>query len=103
MNIERDVSLADYSTMGLGGRARYLAAIESKQDLTEAINFATQNKLKILMVGSGSNIVWKDEGFDGLLLVSRVRGFEVESENDEGVDILVGAGENWDLVVDRAV
>jgi UDP-N-acetylmuramate dehydrogenase len=103
MTIERDVSLTNYSTMGLGGQAKYLATIESKEDLIEAINFALQNKLKVLMVGDGSNIVWQDSGFDGLLLICGVRGFEVESENDEGADILIGAGENWDLVVDRAV
>jgi len=103
MNISRDVSLASYSTMGLGGNAKYLATIESKEDLIEALSFANQNRLKIYMIGGGSNIVWRDEGFDGLLLVNKVRGFEVESEDDEGADILIGAGENWDLVVDRAV
>ncbi len=103
MNIERNVSLANYSTMRLGGQAKYLAVIESKEDLIEALNFANQNELKTLMVGTGSNIVWKDEGFDGLLLVCKVRGFDVENENDDGADILIGAGENWDLVVDRAV
>ena len=103
MNIQRDVSLSDYSTMGLGGIAEYLAEVESCQDLIEALNFANQNRLKIYMVGGGSNIVWKDEGFKGLILVNKIRGFEVESEDDEGADILIGAGENWDLVVDRAV
>ncbi|MEI9913404.1 MAG: FAD-binding protein [Candidatus Saccharibacteria bacterium] len=65
----------------------------------EALNFATQNKLATLMIGDGSNIVWRDEGFDGLLLVCRIRGFEIESEDDQGADILIGGGENWDLVV----
>ncbi len=51
------------------------------------------------MIGDGSNIVWRDEGFDGLLLVCRIRGFEIESEDDQGADILIGGGENWDLVV----
>lgn len=89
--------------MGLGGQARYLAYIESKEDLIEALVFARDNKLKTLMIGGGSNIIWRDSGFNGLLLVCRIRGFEVESENDKGADILIGAGEDWDLVVDRTV
>ncbi len=103
MKVESNVSLATCSTMGLGGNASYLAVIETKEDLIEAMNYASQNKLNVLVVGDGSNIVWRDDGFNGLLLVCRIRGFEVESEDDEGADILIGAGENWDLVVDRAV
>jgi len=89
--------------MGLGGRARYLAAVESRQDLIEALNFASLNKLRTLMIGGGSNIIWRDEGFNGLVLVCKIRGFEIESENDNGADILIGGGEDWDLVVDRIV
>ncbi|MHB1865203.1 MAG: UDP-N-acetylmuramate dehydrogenase [Candidatus Saccharimonadales bacterium] len=103
MNIETNVSLADYSTMKLGGRTKYLAVINTKQDLIEAINYASQNRLKILTVGEGANIIWRDEGFNGLVLVCRIRGFEVESEDDEGADVLIGGGENWDLIVDRVV
>src|SRR5271166_1370437 len=103
MNIEQGVSLAGYSTMGLGGKARYLAIVESKEDVIECLGFASLNRLKILMVGGGSNIVWRDEGYDGLILINKIRGFEVESENDEGADILIGAGEDWDFVVDRTV
>ncbi|HEY1645238.1 MAG TPA: UDP-N-acetylmuramate dehydrogenase [Candidatus Saccharimonadales bacterium] len=103
MTIERNVSLADYSTMALGGEAQYKADITSRDDLIEAISFASANRLKILMVGGGSNIVWRDEGFKGLLLVNKIRGFEVEREDETGADILVGAGEDWDLVVDRSV
>jgi UDP-N-acetylmuramate dehydrogenase len=103
MNILKGVSLADYSTMGLGGKASNLAVVESRQDLIEALNFADFSRLKILMIGGGSNIVWQDSGYDGLVLVNRMRGFEVESEDEQGADILIGAGENWDLVVDRAV
>lgn len=103
MKIESNVSLVNYSTMRLGGQAKYMATIASKEDLIEALNFANNNRLKTLMIGSGSNIVWKDEGFNGLLLVSQVRGFEIENEDDKGADILIGAGEIWDLVVDRTV
>jgi UDP-N-acetylmuramate dehydrogenase len=103
MDLLRDVSLAEFSTMGLGGRVKYLASILNRDDLIEALNFATQNKLPVLMIGSGSNIIWQDEGFNGLLLVNNIRGFDIENGDDEGSDIVIGAGEKWDLAVDRAV
>lgn len=103
MNIKTNVSLANYSTIGLGGKASYLTDIENKQDLIEAMGFAQENRLKVLVIGGGSNIIWRDEGFDGLVLVSRIRGFDIDNEHDEGADIIIGSGEDWDLVVDRAV
>jgi UDP-N-acetylmuramate dehydrogenase len=89
--------------MGLGGQASYLVNIETKQELIKALNFANLNKLKTIMIGGGSNIIWRDEGFKGLVIVNGIRGFEIENEDDEGADILIGAGENWDSVVDKAV
>ena len=55
------------------------------------------------MIGGGSNIIWRDEGFNGLLLIKNIRGFDIENEDDKGSDIVIGAGENWDLAIDRAV
>ncbi len=103
MNLLRDVSLAKYSTMGLGGKASYVVSIDKRDDLIEALNFAGQNKLPVLMIGEGSNIIWRDEGYKGLLLINNIRGFDIENEDDEGSDIVIGAGENWDLAIDRAV
>jgi UDP-N-acetylmuramate dehydrogenase len=66
MNIEENVSLAAYSTMRLGGLARYLADVTSEQQLEELVRWAKSGNLPVIMVGRGSNIVWKDEGFQGL-------------------------------------
>ncbi len=103
MKIKQNISLASYSTMGLGGKTEYLASIGAKEDLIEALSFAREHRLRTLMIGGGSNIIWRDEGFKGLVLLNNIRGFEVENENNDGADIIIGAGEKWDSVVDRAV
>jgi UDP-N-acetylmuramate dehydrogenase len=98
MEILKQVSLKDYSTMALGGTAANLVKVSSKAELIEAVNFARDNNLPILMVGSGSNIVWRDTGFDGLIIVNNILGFSVSEEN-EATLLTIGAGENWDSVV----
>jgi UDP-N-acetylmuramate dehydrogenase len=103
MQISNDVPLKDYSTMRLGGTAKYFAEIHSRSDIEEAVNWAVEHQVPPLMVGGGSNIVWRDEGFDGLLLVNRMMGYEEFPEDDQNVYITVGAGENWDSVVERSV
>ena len=102
MNLKENVSLADYSTMHLGGTARYLLEIENTNMLISAINWAKSRNLDIIMIGKGSNIIWKDEGFDGLILVNLLKGFETNSSGNNFL-IKVAAGEIWDDTVFRTV
>jgi UDP-N-acetylmuramate dehydrogenase len=100
MNIQKDISLADYSTMRLGGKASHLVDIASKNEVEEALRWAKGQDLDTLMIGGGSNIVWRDEGFSGLLLVNRIKGFTAVVDGDSTL-VTIGAGENWDEVVGR--
>jgi len=103
MNILENVSLKDFSTMRLGGTARYAVEITSRIDLTDAVAWAESRQLPMLMIGDGSNIIWKDEGFAGLLLINKIRGFDIYNEDELNTYVTVGAGENWDTVVEATV
>lgn len=103
MNIQQSVRLAEHSTMRLGGEARYSVDIHSRTELTEALAWATSQSLPVMMIGGGSNIIWRDEGFAGLLLVNKIERFEMFNEDDTNIYVTVGAGENWDNVVKRTV
>lgn len=102
MDISENASLSDFSTMGLGGSAAYLAGISSEQELEEALGWARVRNLPVIMIGGGSNIVWSDDGFPGLVLVNRCRGFDIRHDDGEA-DVVVAAGEVWDETVRRSV
>jgi UDP-N-acetylmuramate dehydrogenase len=102
MNIRSDVSLADHSTMGLGGQAAYLVEVTSADEVGEAVNWALDKNLPCLMIGSGSNVVWQDNGFPGLVIVNNIGGYSEREENGS-VLVTIGAGEIWDGVVKRTV
>lgn len=89
--------------MRLGGTVSYVAEINSKEELKTALDWADERNMPAIMIGSGSNIVWKDEGFDGLLLVNKIKRYEITERDEENVYITVGAGEDWDSVVERSV
>lgn len=89
--------------MGLGGTATYLTDITDRRQLPEATRWAKERRLPVLMIGGGSNIVWRDEGFSGLVLVNRIAGYETQQEDETNFYLTVGAGENWDGVVERSV
>lgn len=99
----QNVSLKDYSTMRLGGTARYVCEVASKEDLQTALTWADEQSLPAIMMGDGSNIVWRDEGFQGLLIVCKIKRYEVLERDGSDVFVTVGSGENWDSVVERTV
>lgn len=103
MEIQRNVSLKQHSTMRLGGNATYLVEVYNRNDLLEAVNWAKENNQPILVIGDGSNIIWKDEGFTGLIIVNKILRFDEMVEDQENYYVTVGAGENWDSVVARTV
>jgi UDP-N-acetylmuramate dehydrogenase len=103
MNIRNDVPLQDFSTMRLGGKVRYLSEITRRNEVEEAVAWAIAHQAPPLMIGTGSNIIWRDEGFEGLLLINKILGYEEFDEDELNTYLTIGAGENWDSVVERSV
>jgi UDP-N-acetylmuramate dehydrogenase len=103
MNFLQNVSLANYSTMGLGGTAAYLVEASSRAEVSEAFKWAQERQLPALMIGGGSNIIWTDNGYQGLVIVNKILGYEAFEEDETNVYLTVGAGEPWDAVVGRSV
>jgi UDP-N-acetylmuramate dehydrogenase len=89
--------------MRLGGRVKFVQDIDSTDGLKEALEWARLQNLGVIMIGRGSNIIWRDEGFDGLLLVNKIMGYELVPTDKNQFILSVGAGENWDSVVARTV
>lgn len=89
--------------MKLGGPAKFFAEIRSEEELKNIIKDAKVKSIPFFVIGDGSNIIARDEGFSGLILKIRIPGFEVMSEDEYSKTIKIGAGENWDEVVQKSV
>ncbi len=98
-----NVSLSNYSTMRLGGIADFLVDIRSREELAEAVQWAAEKQLPVIMIGSGSNIVWQDSGFRGLVMVNKILGYGDEQASESEHLLTIGSGEPWDSVVARSV
>ncbi len=97
LTMQQNIPLKDYTTMKLGGPAKYMATANTKDELVNLVNQA--GSAPILILGQGSNVIVSDNGFDGLVILNRITGFEVFDENPATTKIRIGAGENWDSVV----
>lgn len=89
--------------MRLGGSAAYLVEVASRQELTTALTWANEQAAPIIMIGGGSNIIWRDEGFQGLVIVNKIMGYQDFDEDGTNHYVTIGAGENWDGIVARTV
>lgn len=86
--------------MRLGGPAKAIAMVTSEQDIVDAVAYAETNNLRVLVIGEGSNIVFGDTGFDGLVLVNKISGLLIDTQT--GI-VRIGAGVNWHSVVSQTV
>jgi UDP-N-acetylmuramate dehydrogenase len=99
MEIREKVALAPLTTFGVGGAARFFAAAASEPDVVFAVAWAAERGLPLFVLGGGSNLLVRDEGFDGLVLRMGIVGIE---DRGEGL-FAVGAGESWDGFVQQMV
>ncbi|MGZ4789281.1 MAG: UDP-N-acetylmuramate dehydrogenase [Terriglobales bacterium] len=102
MRIQENVPFAPFTTLRVGGPARYFVEANTETTVRDAIDFSRSRKLPLFVFGGGSNLVVSDAGFPGVVLRIAIKGVD---ESDDGARRLfqAGAGEDWDAFVARAV
>jgi len=95
--IARFVMLAPYSSFGIGGPAKYFYIAHSPHCLVAAYNAAVTAGIKFFILGGGSNILFADEGFDGLVIKDECNEYFVDMKT-----ISVQSGVLLNNVVDIA-
>ena len=102
-NLKRDVSLKKFTTFKIGGSADFFVRVRSVGELKEALLYAKTKKLKTFVLGGGSNTVFSDDGFDGLIIKMEIMGVVCRDTKDDSVTLEVGGGEVWDELVSFCV
>lgn len=79
--LREGISLAEFSTFKIGGPASYFARIQRLDHLKEALHFANERGLPVLVIGRGSNCLFDDSGFAGLVLFNDLRALTWETNS----------------------
>ncbi len=98
MEFLRNIKLRDYSNFWIGGPADYFVLARSIEDLVEALEFGRKNRFDIYILGSGTNILWSDVGFRGLVLKPGLKAIKFE-----GRTLRAGVGVSMAELVSVAV
>ena len=62
------VRLSQYCTMQVGGTAQYFAEPAFEEELTDLLDYARQEDLPFMILGKGSNVIFPEEGYPGLVI-----------------------------------
>lgn len=89
-----DYSLLHHNTFGMDVRTAHFVEYESVEELCAFLK-QKNYELPLLHIGRGSNLLFSGD-YQGTVLHSLIKGYEVVSETSDTVDVRVGAGEVWD-------
>ncbi|MFV1884214.1 MAG: UDP-N-acetylmuramate dehydrogenase [Balneola sp.] len=98
VSIKEYFSLSPYNTMGIKAMTRFFIEVRSVEELKEALAFVEEKSSSMLVLGGGSNVLFVTD-FDGLVILNRIKGIEVISEDESHITLKCGAGENWHQLV----
>ncbi len=93
MTPERDVVLAPYTSLRVGGRAEYFVEVGSARELAEALQWSTQHGVVPRMLGGGSNVLVAETGVGGLVIKPAFARTSIEDRDGQPV-LVAEAGAN---------
>ncbi len=98
MQIIENEPLSKHSTWRVGGPAKFFVEATSSDEVIEALEYARANSLEFVVIGSGTNVLVADSGYDGLVIKMANREIKVEDDR-----ITAGAGALTSMVAQAAV
>lgn len=102
-HLEEYVDLQPLNTFGIKSTARYLARINEIGDLEALLKSPLFRESRYCILGGGSNTLFAEENFDGIILKNEIKGIEIVSEDDQNTILRVGAGVEWTALVDYCI
>lgn len=82
--------------MRLGGNARFCLDLQKPADVPEAFDFISNKNLPYFILGGGSNVIGRDEGFPGVILINHLKGIEILEKSDKSLTLKGYGGEILD-------
>lgn len=85
--LQENIPLAPFTTFRIGGPARYYAEVSGAIEIAEILEYAEEHELPLYVLGGGSNVLFSEKGFPGIVVHVVDGGLHVSGEK-----ITAGAG-----------
>ena len=94
MHVQQQVQLKSLNTLNLNATVSHYAQINHPDDVVEALAFAEQQQLNVMILSGGSNLLLPQH-IQALAIHLNIQGIEVVAEDDQTITVKVGAGQVW--------
>ena len=94
IQIQHQVQLRAFNTLALDAVVSHYVKIKTQQDVLEALAFAEQAQLNVLILSGGSNVLLPEK-IQALVMHMDIQGIEFLHEDAEYQQLKVGAGQVW--------
>ena len=72
ISVQQNVSMKEYTTFRVGGAARYFAEAKNWESFFGLREFAKKQGVPFMVLGGGSNVLFADDGYPGLVILNRM-------------------------------
>ncbi len=87
MNLLCNEPLSKHCTFGIGGSANYFVTVTTVEEAKAALRFAKEKNIPFFVLGKGSNCLFEDQGYDGLVILNKISHVTID-----GRKVHVGSG-----------
>ncbi len=99
MIIRENIKISDLVTMRIGGVARYVFEVEDESDVSKILDELKKRNIdKWYFLGDGANTFATDSGFDGAIIICKMKGI-VAKEDGSSIEFVADGGVEWDDLV----
>ncbi|MCK5706962.1 MAG: UDP-N-acetylmuramate dehydrogenase [Candidatus Aureabacteria bacterium] len=95
---KQNVSLSLLTTIKVGGNVPIVVDVENEAELIGLVNYALKTKINYRVIGNGSNLIFRDSGYKGIIFRLKGRIFKKIEATDKGV--IAGASVSSKRLVD---
>lgn len=87
LDIQEEISLKDFTTFKIGGRAKYFVKASNDNEIKETVKWTKEKNLPFFILGGGSNILFPDSDYNGVVIKIENQGLDFR-----GNEVITGAG-----------
>lgn len=85
--IKQNEPMSKHTSFKIGGPAEFYIKITSIEELQKILEFAKKEKIKITILGNGSNVLVADKGIKGIVIRTNLKEIKIESKEQNKVEI----------------
>ena len=80
IQVQKNISLREFTTYKTGGQAKFFAEARSVQEMHHLREFAKKQNIPFIILGGGSNVLFADEGYPGLIIHNKMTRMHIQGE-----------------------